>query len=292
MEGGEVNKTELRKIAHDIKITDYIDYRMWMKAIYLEAKHREKSYSYAKMSSDLGLGSSNAHLVVTGKRDLTAKTGSKVADALKLGSLHRQYFIKLIEYTRAKDAVDRDVFFQELLKIKSKQLPNEIEKQKLQFFSEWYNGAILELLRLDDAKDTPEWISENLSPKVTVPQVKRSLELLKELGYVKFQEDKNRLFPTNKTVSTGNEAAGLAIVRFHQQMLDIAKAAIDGFDYTEREISAVTLSIPHELKPEIKAEIVKLRKKLIEMSNECSNGNEIVQVNFQLFPLARLGRSD
>lgn len=279
-----MKKVRLNQMAQQLPVTDHMDYRDWLYALYKRAKGIDASYSYAQFSTDLTLGSSNANLVVSGKRDLTQKTGSKVAAALKLPVAQKKFLLALVAYDRAV-GVERDTIFQEILKLKSKLLPNDLDRKQLAFFQNWYNAAILELLRLPAASDDPEWISRTLNPKVALPKVKNALSLLCELGYLAVDKSLGRLVPTDANISTGNEVAGMAIIGFHHQMLDIARHAIDDVEAELREISAVTLSVSSDLREEIKQEIIKLRKRMIQKSNEIKNPDEVVQLNFQMFPV-------
>ena len=52
--------------------------------------------------------------------------------------------------------------------------------------------------------------------------------------------------------------------------------------------SAVTVALPRAKRAEIQAEIIRLRKKILQMSAEATAADEIVQVNFQMFPLGAL----
>jgi uncharacterized protein (TIGR02147 family) len=207
-----------------------------------------------------------------------------VAAALKLPVAQKKFLLALVAYDRAV-GVERDTIFQEILKLKSKLLPNDLDRKQLAFFQNWYNAAILELLRLPAASDDPEWISRTLNPKVALPKVKNALSLLCELGYLAVDKSLGRLVPTDANISTGNEVAGMAIIGFHHQMLDIARHAIDDVEAELREISAVTLSVSSDLREEIKQEIIKLRKRMIQKSNEIKNPDEVVQLNFQMFPV-------
>ena len=282
-----MSKTLLKTIAKSIPVTHHTDYRTWLAAVYVAAKSSDSSYSYTKFSNDLELGSSNAHLIVSGKRDLTEKTGSKIIESFKLTGKQRKYFSALITYQRSRSTKDREQAFNEMMSLKSEVLPTTLSKNQLEFFADWYNAAILELLRLADASDDPQWLNKIINPKVSVPQIKRSLKLLTNLGYLKVDEKIGRLYPTEATISTGNEAYGMAMVSYHQQMLDVAKQSINDVEPSKREISATTMAITTSLRQQFKQDIISLRKRMIQLANEVEDANEIVQINMQLFPIAQ-----
>ncbi len=285
-------KIVLKDIAIGIAVSDYPDYRSYLAALYQAAKARNSSYSYALLSLDLGLSSTNGFSVIQGKRDLSEKTATRISERLQHSAAQKKYFLALIKHEHAKTSVEREEAFQELIEIKQRQLPSDTDRRQLAFFKHWYNAAILELLGLEKASDKPEWIAEHLRPGVSVPKIKQSLDLLQELKYLAFDPKKGRLVPTEATISTGNEVERLAIFSYHRQMLELATQAMDIIPAEERDISAVTLRVSPQLREQMKEEIVALRKRFIALANESSASEEILQVNFQLFPLSKKGQKE
>lgn len=287
-----MTKTQLRQIAQRLQVTEYPDYKTFLAALYTEAKKADPSYSFALLSADLELGSSNAHSIIHGKRPLTEKAGKKIAEALHLTGLARRYFLALIKQTRARNAADRDAAFEERLDVKRQVLPNELSRDQLDFFAHWYNAAILELLRLPRAQDDAEWIAGELRPEIPTAAAKDALSLLKRLGYLKESKEHGRLVPTEVTITSGNEVRGLAITSYHRQMLALAAQALDQIPQAERDVSAVTVTATAEQFAKIKDEIVALRKRLLAGASDApTDGATIYQVNVQLFPLVKKERS-
>lgn len=282
-------KIGLKDVAAGIAVSDYSDYRSYLAALYQAAKALNASYSYALLSLELGLSSTNGFSVIQGKRDLSEKTATRISDKLQHSASQKKYFLALIRQEHAKTSLEREEAFQELIEIKQRQLPSDADRRQLAFFKHWYHAAILELLGLPHASDKPEWISENLRPSVSVPKVKQSLDLLQELNYLSFDKTKERLFPTEATISTGNEVERLAIFSYHRQMLELATQAMDIIPAEERDIGAITLRVSTQLHEQMKEEIIALRKRFIALANESSESEEILQVNFQLFPLSKKG---
>ena len=285
-----MSKSRIQAVAQGVSPVKFNHYRQWLNAIYEAMKEQTGSYSYAKLSADLALGSSNAHLIIGGKRRLSKKAAVKIADALDLNQTDRRYLLAVVAYESEKSAAGKDAAFRELMNLKAKSLPNELTKQQLSFFSSWLNAAILELLRIEEAQDDPEWIAKMLRPQVTVPAIKNSLQLLESLEYVKRVEGK--LTPTEEVVTTGDEVRGLAIISFHQEMIALAKLSLTDVPHMKREISSLTLAIPNEMLEQMRHEMISLRKKFLDMAAQANKPDEIVQVNFQMFSLSRSSRGD
>jgi uncharacterized protein (TIGR02147 family) len=283
----QVSLTRLRELAKLCRITTYGDYRSYLEAVYEAIKSNVPEYSYAHFSISLGLSSTNAHAVIAGHRNLSLKTGLRIAEALDLNGHHKRYLLVLIKQEHARSSAEREDAFQERIKIARSSLPTKQHENRLRFFESWENAAIIELLRLDGASDDPQWISENLRPALSVPKVKQSLRLLTQLGYVEFNETKGRLFPTEATISTGAQVERLAVLSYHRQMMNLAISAMDQIDAEERDISAITVMVSQNLKEQMLNEIFELRKKFLELSKNEENQDEILQINFQIFPVSK-----
>jgi uncharacterized protein (TIGR02147 family) len=157
----------------------------------------------------------------------------------------------------------------------------------LEFFTEWYNVAIYELAFTPYFNDDPKELAGLLTPRIRPEQARKSLELLQRLNLLHKDESSGRLVPKRSRVSTGDEIASLAIIRYHQKMIDLGKESLTSVEASLRDISAISIAIPEEKLPELKKEISALRKKLLSMAEQETNPDAVYQVNFQLFPLSR-----
>ena len=287
--------SKLRDVAKRHLITDFDDYRTYLETVYHSIKDVASTYSYAHFSVNLGLSSTNAHAIIAGHRNLSLKTGQRIAESLGLSESHKKYLLALIKNAHAKTSEDGDAAFKEKLDQAFKEkldlaktnLPTKLDESRLRFFEAWHNSAILELLRLDGASDSASWIADNIRPKLSLPKVKQSLRLLTELGYVAFDKKRGRLYPTEVSITTGDHVERLAVISFHRQMLDLAKSAMDQIPAEERDIGAVTLAVSQKLREQFAREFIELRKRFLKLAEAETDPDEIIQINLQLFPLSR-----
>ena len=284
-----MSKTEIRRLSGSIDPTKFQDAKEFLSAVYLELKARIPQYSYTRFTEDMGFGACNAmYLIIHGRRPLTLKGAEKLVSALGLTGVGRQYFLQLVKSQRADGASERETVFDRLVALKAKSLPKALDRRQLEFYNDWYNAAILELLSLEQASDDPDWLSSHLMPTVAPLKVKKSLGLLKKLGHLVFDKQRGRLVPSNQELSTGSEVLGLAVIRYHQQMIGLAKGALMDIAPMERDISAVTIGVPAERIDELKEKIRTFRRELLDFSQSCADTDQIVQLNIQLFPIARI----
>jgi uncharacterized protein (TIGR02147 family) len=287
-----LSKTKLREIVRSLNVTDHSDYCDFLALVFAAAKAEDPSYSYVRYSEDLGVGSANAQSIIVGRRKLTLKAAERLCEALTMTGVQKRYFLNLVEQKRAKSTTERDSIFDERLELKQRLLPTELDRKQLAFFEHWYHAAILEILRLEEARDDAAWLSHELSPTVPESKVEESLKLLTELGYLRRDDQRQRLYPTDVTITTGNEVIGLALVSYHRQMLKLAMDAIEGVAAEERDISALTLMATPELVAQFKDEVAGLRKRFLALAAAETHATEVVQLNMQLFPLKKKTKGD
>ncbi len=286
-----MSKSEFHKIALEIKPSRFIDYKNYLKEMYLHAKQHFGRYSYIKFTEELGLGHCNAmYLIIHGKRPLTLKAAKRIVQALGLVGIERQYFLKLVEVSKVTDPAERDKAFDALLQVKSRALPRDIDKDHLKFYTEWYHGAILELLGQRHSSGDPEWLAKTLIPRITPTKAQQSLELLEKIGFVKHDSDTNRLVPSQEHISTGPEVIGMAVISYHQQMIQLAKESLTRIDPFDRNISSVTISLNRAEQELLKQKMDEFRREIIGMSEESAADKDVMQVNLQMFPLAKTGK--
>ena len=284
-----MTKNDLKAIAASLNPAHFLSAPEYLAALYQAVKAAADKYSYIQFTEDLGLGHCNAlYLIIHGQRPLTKKAGQKIATALDLRGVSRQYFLKLVETKARGTASERDETLDDLMALKARTLPTDLDREQLEFYQQWYHAAILELLSLPGCSDDPVWLGQHLQPNVPPQKVKASLSLLQRLRHVAFDKKQGRLIPTQTTLTTGNEVYGVAVLRYHHQMISLARDALTDVVPTERDISAVTIGIPASAFDQVKAEIQSLRQRLLALSAAQSDSDQIIQVNIQMFPLGRL----
>ncbi len=277
----------IQAIASRVAVTRFLDYREYLQAVYVALKQELGSYSYIGYADDLGFSKTNViHLIIKGKRPLTEKAGEKISNALDLRGNDRKYFEELISFQNSHDAINREQMMQNLLHYKAKDVSSEQSLDQLEFFTEWFNVVIYELAFTPYFSEDPKELAGLLTPRIRPEQARKSLDLMVRLGLLA-KDTEGRLRPTKDRISTGDEVASLAITRYHQKMIDLAKESLTSVNSQLRDISSISIAIPEALLPELKKEISALRKKLLTLSEQEQNPDSVYQVNFQLFPLSR-----
>lgn len=276
-------------IASRVPVSRFLDYREYLQTIYQQLKAELESYSYLSFAEDLGFSKSNVvHLMIRGKRPLSSKAAVQVAEILHLKGKDKKYFEDLVAYQNSRDPQERETLFQDLVAIKTREVHHASDlSAQLEFFTDWYHTAIFEFSQTQAFSSDPKLLAASLTPRIRPEQARRSLELLVELGLLQHEPATGRYRATEKRLSTGDEIASLAVTRYHQKMIELGKESVTAVEPSQRDISSISISIPLDLLPELKSEISKFRKKLLELSEKSLEAEAVYQMNIQLFPLTR-----
>lgn len=276
-------------IASRVSVSRFLDYREYLQAVYEAIKQEIGKYSYLNYSDDLGFSRTNVlHLIIKGRRPLTSKAAIRIADVLQLQGKERKYFEDLVAYHNSRDSMQRELLFQELLELKTKEVKAEDTLlAQLEFFTEWFHSAIYELSFTGSFTADPKQLASMLRPRIRPEQARKSLDLLERLGLLSRDQETGSYKPTHSRISTGDEIASLAITRYHQKMIELGKESLTSIHAQARDVSSVSIAIPSSLLPEVKKEISLFRKKLLNMAEQATNADVVYQTNIQFFPLSR-----
>jgi uncharacterized protein (TIGR02147 family) len=281
-------KNPLKEVCQHIKPSQYLEYETFLEDVFQWVKLRSKSYSYILFAEDLGFSKTNViHLMIRGKRRLSVKGAERIIGALLIKSTERLYLETLVRYQNARLASDREALFARLMDLKSKSLSSPLEQSQLEYYNEWFHPVIREMVGIRGFNPDPHWIVKHIEPRVLPDQARKSLALLEELKIVKRNENTKQLELTQQHISTGDEIASHAVVRYHQRTIEIGREAVMNFDHTERNISSVTMSISEDVFEKIADEISGFRKRILEISEQSKDPDRVYQLNIQLFPFTK-----
>ncbi len=272
--------------ALQVDIFAYFGYRAFLRDAYVDLKQRQAGFSYRWFARRAGMTSPNfLKLVIDGKRNLSAASTERFATALELSSNETAFFRELVGFGQARTAAEKNRHFERIGAYRQHRAVCALERHQFEYLSHWWYPAIRELVACEGFVDDPEWIAGRLVPAITAAQARQALDLLHALGFVD-RDERGRLRQRTPLLSTGPEVRSLAVGNFHRQMMERAAASIDLVDRDLRDISGVTIALSPEAFQRVKQKIVELRAELLALSAGDDRPTRVVQVNFQLFPLA------
>jgi uncharacterized protein (TIGR02147 family) len=113
--------------------------------------------------------------------------------------------------------------------------------------------------------------------------------LLALVGLVAFVGATQRYRRFGATFVTVAEVDSLALVRYHQKMIEMGREAITTVPEDERDVRAVTVTLPRRVVPLLKGRIEEWVKEIAALESPGDPGDEVIQVNVQMFPFTKNG---
>lgn len=268
------------------KLNQFLDYRTFLIAHAQEQKRRNPQWSYGAWAKRLGLGgTATITRIVQGDRHPGPKLVEKLVDYFGFTAPEAEYFRDLVQLDKLKNDPKMSTMLREKLGKKSSSDPKKDGDEKaFQALANWYFLTIREMLRIEGCDPYPEWISKMLRFKVSPRQVTHALQVLTDLGLISIDQT-GQPHQAESQLETSNDVASEALKRYHEEMLEHAKASLRQMAPEEREFSAQTLTLNRANLPKAKVLIKEFQEKFAELAGH-GEGDQVFQFQQQLFPLS------
>ncbi len=278
-------------MAKAIDVFGYMDYRSFLRDFYAEKKAGKRGFSFRAFSMRAGLGSPNyLKLVMDGDRNLTPEMAERFATACGLKGDSAAFFCELVGFNQAKNLAERSDKFAKLTTYRKYRAAHKLEVAQAAYCTNWYLPAIRELALRKDFRADAAWIAQTLVPSITEAEASMALEKLLELRLLVLDEE-GRVVQGTELVSTAADTSLMHVRSYHRTMIARGIEAMDDIPWQERDISSLTLCLGPTGIKRYKDRLQRFQNELLELSSLESDPQQVIQINFQLFPLSK-GREE
>jgi uncharacterized protein (TIGR02147 family) len=223
--------------------------------------------------------------VIDGERNLATATAVRVARALGLSGDAADYFVALVAFNQGREPTERQAAYRRMQRFRRFREVQGPDLASDAYHSHWYIPAIRELASTPSFREDAGWIARVLKPTISRREAESGLAVLVDLGLLA-RDKKGSLKPVHRQVATEPETRSLHVAKFHRSMMARASEAIDEIPRPERDISSITLAVDGAGLAALKARFQEIRRELLDEFASDRQGVQVVQVNFQLFPLS------
>ncbi|MBO4712985.1 MAG: TIGR02147 family protein [Fibrobacter sp.] len=266
-----------------IDIFQFTNFRKYLDEYQAARVQTDPDFTRAGACALLGLPKTRSYYndIVKGKK-LSSRMVPKFVEVLGLNKKEARYFETLVNMDQAKTATERNAFFEELLK----QHPDShriLNEDAYEYYNHWYNSVLFTALEVVDVSDDLEPIQKLIFPKVSVGTLKRSLELLERLGFVRKNED-GFWKSCRDSVSSGTYNNSDLVRQYQLQCFELSKQALLASDESSSDMGTFTFSVSDDAFKAIAKEIQGLKakvRKIIMQDKKKATG--VHQLNIHLF---------
>ena len=244
----------------------------------MEIRSKNPSYSIRAFASKLKLQPSATNEILKGQRRVSLKMAEKIADNLLLDPTEKSFLLKdfptkIKRKTKFRDG-DLDLQSAQFLKLSADQFS---------LISEGIHFAILSLIKTDDFKSDPEWISLRLG--TTKKKVLSALERLKILQLIEIKA--NQIIRTAAPIKTSDDTLSVSLQKAYIEDMEVAKNKLLNVDVKKRDFTSLTLPVDPKLLPKAK-EILRNAQLQLEELMEEGKQEEVYKLSMYLYPLTEL----
>lgn len=271
-----------------LDISKFTDYRTYLIAHAQEMKKLKPDWSYGIWAKSLKLKStSSITKIIQGQRDPGSQIENEFIKYFKFNDKQTSYFKDLIQLQKISGNPRLSLM---LIEKMGKDFPDAnlktLDTKKFMAISNWYYLSLRELLRIKNIKEAPEWLAEQFIFKVTPTEIKNAINIMLDLGLLVRDEKKNLCIAEGR-LETSSDISSEAIKQYHEQMLDNAKTALRQTHVDERELTGTTL-VMNSKNIKVAKELIREFRKKFEMLMEDESGDQVYQIQIQLFPITQL----
>jgi uncharacterized protein (TIGR02147 family) len=269
-------------------VTDYENYREYLKDWYCFMKESKPGFSYRAFSRWAGLKSPNQlQLIILGKRNVTPSTLAVITKILKLKRREKQYFELLVNLNQANTPEAKANYVREMSSY-FKKYKNNLKHSQYEYLTKWYYAVIREMVTLKDFKYDRHFISGRIGHNVTPLHVDEAVEKLIHLGLLVYDKNRN-LKQSQSIVTTGPETQAAASYFYHDQMMHLALDALRTQMPDDRNFSGITLACRQEDISEIVQIINDCRRQILAYLEGRGRvaDDDVYQFNMQLFRVTK-----
>ena len=271
-------------------ITDYQDYRQYMREFYEERK-LATGFSWREFTRLAGFSSCGyLKLVCDGKTRLSRVGALRVAGAMNLSGYQAEYFSLMVELCEAADDVARLQVFERMCALAKKNKVHVVGAESVEYFGSWVNPLVRELAPIMPGAK-PSEIAKRCMPEATVGEVRNALELMLKLGLLE-KDGAGNYRQVNRWLSNGGAPVALSLQTMQKQLALLAADALDNIPKEDRNISGLTFGADDKAYERIVDETNKFRRTVMDIIANVKKYDRVYRLNLQLFPLSRKGDSE
>lgn len=274
----------------------YVDYRLYLREIFAWLKSQNSAYSQRMISQKLGVSSTGwISDMLAGRRNLSSTHVAQLHLLLKHNAKAKAYFEVLVGYNQAASIDEKNRFYEQLLTFKevSAEL---VDRDRFEYFSEWYHSAIREQLLVQPFRGDFKALARSMEPAITPVEAQKSIELLQHLGMISYDPARGEYRPVDVHVKKQSGFDQLHYFNYLRSNMQLGMESLVRIPKDERYMSALCTALSEDSFKEITEDFRALRRKIMALSEKDSRQRRtttqpehmrVYQCLIELFPLSQ-----
>ncbi len=270
---------------------DVLKHQDYREILHCELARRIKQnprYSQGAFARDLSLTPSRLSEILHGKQGVSTQVAQQIAKLMRFSEEETQYFLDLVESQHGRSRLLREAARLRLQRFRRSPLAELIGDDTFHLIADWYNVAVLELLRLDDARQDALWIARRL--RIPQEQAADALERLERLRLIRRNEE-GRLELVEAQQNFIGSVQSESFQKFCRQILWKAIEAVD--ETRPHAMHSYMVAVAEKNLPQLLATMRETCNKLAErMDVDIGSKDAVYCLTTQFFPVSDAPNED
>ncbi len=276
--------------SYKLRVTEFTDYRAFLKAYYADARLKNPRFSYGAWSKKLNTkDTSTLTKIIKGQRDPGPRLTEQFITYFKFSESEAKYFRSMVQLEKLQEESSLRLEILDTLGRSPKTTGTKtIDAADFASISEWYSFAIRQMTKLRAFQPSARWIAKHLRFGVSEEQAQDMLNNLVRFGFLSVCKIRNTL-TVGDPITTPSDAPNSYIKKFHLQMLNNAAKSINEVPVERREFTSLTLAFNSSHLTEAKKLIRKFQADFDLLMGEKTpqENDSVYQFQIQFFPLTQ-----
>ena len=263
-------------------IFEFSDPTEFLRDVLRKKKQVNPRFSMRAWARQMGLKNhSLLSLILQEKRRLKSAIAGQIRKSLQLSPSEQKYFDLLVLYRNAETDDERAFYQEALLEVHPERQFSLIRLDLLRVLSDWCHFSVLEMIRLKDFHEDPEWIAARLKNQIEPIQVQQILSRLLRLELIE-RTPEGKLQQKTLHRTTPDDVPNSVIRKIQKEFIDQSKIALEEQPVAQREFYSFVFCLKSSDIPAAKEKIREFRKEFAQQF-DAEQGDEVYQLGIQLF---------
>lgn len=266
-------------------IYNYENYREYLKDYFDDKKKTNNNFSHRYFAKKAGFSShSYIYFILSGTRNLTETTLTKMINGLELDVKKAQYFENMVHFLQSKDVDNKDRYFKNMNMLRSNSKFYKLTKKHSEYFENWYNPVIRNIVVYADWDQDYKKLGKFVDPSISETKARESVELLIEIGLIVKTKDGYK--QNNKYIENSNVPTFIK----EKARIDILNKAIEStvkFPVSQRLTSYSTFAMSEKDYDTLIEYIEEFSEKISSFVLNTEKTEKVYEFIIQLFPLSK-----
>jgi uncharacterized protein (TIGR02147 family) len=241
-------------------------------------------YSLRALALQIKLSSAMLSLILSGKRNLSAKRALDISKALKFNQRKTDYFLALVQLDSAKSPEVKSQLEEKIYHLAPKSEAQKIDTDIFQMISDWHHLSILQMTRTTLPKPTKDVVAKYLG--ISTSTAEEAIDRLLRLELLS-KDENGDLHTTKSQILSSASRPNKALRNYHRQMLEKATLSLESQTPQEKFIGSETFAFDAEDLEKASEIFEECFSKIVRLASTRKEKKHVYHVGIQMFRVTR-----